>query len=253
MVRVAQSVRAPGCGPGGRGFESRLSPLEGEASDRGYLRIAHRGYARGLGRENSLEAFAHAIACGADAIEVDVRRRSDGVLVVHHDAANAPGAPTLDQVLALAAAARVEVNLDMKVSGVEDALVDAVRTARLLGHASATGGNWEMLAGIHRREPGIRAGITVPRRLAPRGVRIVQRLWYALRLPAFLRAHDAGLISANHRLLNRLIVHRVHAAGAEVWAWTVDDPHELRRLARLGVDGIASDDPVSHERTDAAI
>ena len=26
MVAVAQLVRAPGCGPGGRGFESRLPP-----------------------------------------------------------------------------------------------------------------------------------------------------------------------------------------------------------------------------------
>ena len=26
MVVVAQLVRAPGCGPGGRGFESRLPP-----------------------------------------------------------------------------------------------------------------------------------------------------------------------------------------------------------------------------------
>ena len=27
MVGVAQLARAPGCGPGGRGFESRLSPF----------------------------------------------------------------------------------------------------------------------------------------------------------------------------------------------------------------------------------
>ena len=28
MVAVAQLVRAPGCGPGGRGSESRLLPIE---------------------------------------------------------------------------------------------------------------------------------------------------------------------------------------------------------------------------------
>ena len=33
MVGVAQMVRAPGCGPGGRGFDSRHSPhLSGLAS-----------------------------------------------------------------------------------------------------------------------------------------------------------------------------------------------------------------------------
>ena len=210
-----------------------------------FLRIAHRGYAR-AGRENSLETFASAIRRGADAIEVDVRRRADGVLVVHHDAGSSPGAATLEAVLALASSAGVQVNLDMKVGGVVTELVGAVRGAGLLGRATCTGGDWAMLAEIHRLEPGIRAGITVPRRLAPRGVRIVQQLWYGFRLPALLRAYDAGLISANHQLVTRLIVRRVHRAGAQVWAWTVDDPREISRLARIGVDGIASDDPLSH-------
>ena len=214
-----------------------------------FLRIAHRGYAR-AGRENSVEAFANAIRRGADAIEVDVRRRGDGVLVVHHDAASTPGAATLEAVLALAGASRVEVNLDIKVAGAEGDVVAAVRSAGLLGRASCTGGDWAMLAAIHRLEPGIRAGLTVPRRLAPRGARLVQQLWYAFRLPALLRAHDAGLISANHELVTRLIVRRVHGAGAQVWAWTVDERGEIARLARLGVDGIASDDPASHGLAD---
>ena len=213
--------------------------------DGAFLRIAHRGYARAE-RENSVDAFANAIRRGADALEMDVRRRADGVLVVHHDSAGAPAAATLEAVLALASSAGVEVNLDMKVGGVAGDVIEEVRAAGMLGRASCTGGDWAMLREIHRREPGIRAGITVPRRLAPRGTRIVQRLWYGLRLPALLRAYDAGLISANHVLVNRLIVWRVHRAGAQVWAWTVDDPREIARLARMGVDGIASDDPASH-------
>jgi glycerophosphoryl diester phosphodiesterase len=215
------------------------------SDDGGFLRIAHRGYAR-AGRENSLEAFASAIVRGADAIELDVRRRPDGVLVVHHDAATAPDAPTLASALELASTAGIEVNLDMKVAGVVGEIIAAVRAAGLLGRASCTGGDWAMLAEIHRREPGIRAGLTVPRQLAPRGARAVQRLWYGLRLPSLLRAHGAGLISANHQLVTRLIVRRAHGAGAQVWAWTVDDPREIARLARIGVDGIASDDPASH-------
>jgi len=48
------------------------------------LRIAHRGGA-GLWPENTLEAFAHSIASGADGIELDVHLTRDHVLVVHHD------------------------------------------------------------------------------------------------------------------------------------------------------------------------
>jgi glycerophosphoryl diester phosphodiesterase len=46
--------------------------------------IAHRGGA-GLRPENTLEAFAHAIALGCDGAELDVQLSADGVVVVHHD------------------------------------------------------------------------------------------------------------------------------------------------------------------------
>lgn len=46
--------------------------------------VAHRG-ASARRRENSPAAFEAAIADGANAIETDVRRTADGVLVCHHD------------------------------------------------------------------------------------------------------------------------------------------------------------------------
>ena len=47
--------------------------------------IAHRG-AVSFAHENTLEAFEAAVQIGADAVEFDVRRTFDGVLVIHHDA-----------------------------------------------------------------------------------------------------------------------------------------------------------------------
>ena len=46
--------------------------------------IAHRGASRAE-RENTLAAFRRAGEMGADAVELDVRRTADGVLVVHHN------------------------------------------------------------------------------------------------------------------------------------------------------------------------
>ena len=45
--------------------------------------IAHRGGS--FGKENSLETFIQAAKMGADAIECDIRRTKDGVLVIYHD------------------------------------------------------------------------------------------------------------------------------------------------------------------------
>jgi glycerophosphoryl diester phosphodiesterase len=179
-------------------------------------------------------------------LEVDVRRRRDGVLVAHHDRADAPGAPLLAEVLALAAASRVDLNLDLKASGIELHLIELVRTAGLTGRVTCTGGNWAMLAGIHRAEPGIRAGLTMPRHKPPLGLHQLQRLWYAWRAPKILEEYDAQLVSCSRRLVSRLLVHRLHKAGADIWVWTVDRPDEIQRLRNLGVDGICSDDPDSH-------
>ena len=47
--------------------------------------IAHRGASREC-PENTLSAFERAIEIGADAIETDVQRTKDGLLVLYHDA-----------------------------------------------------------------------------------------------------------------------------------------------------------------------
>lgn len=179
-------------------------------------------------------------------IEVDVRRRRDGVLVAHHDRADAPEAPALADVLALIAPSTAQLNLDLKAGGIERPLVALVREAGLTGRVTCTGGNWAMLKGIHRAEPRIRAGLTMPRRRPPVGLFWAQRLWYAWRAPRLLAQYDAQLVSCSRELVSRLLVHRLHHAGAEIWVWTVDRPEEIERLRRLEVDGICSDDPASH-------
>src|SRR3970040_315639 len=47
--------------------------------------IAHRGGA-GLRPENTLAAFSHAVAIGADVLEIDVQPTADGAIVCIHDA-----------------------------------------------------------------------------------------------------------------------------------------------------------------------
>ena len=45
---------------------------------------AHRG-GRGLMPENTLPAFAHAVALGVTTLELDIGMTKDGIVVVHHD------------------------------------------------------------------------------------------------------------------------------------------------------------------------
>lgn len=68
------------CGGGGGDDDPSLDTLDGKAP----TVVAHRG-ASGYFPEHTLEAYALAIAAGADAIEPDLVVTKDGVLVSRHD------------------------------------------------------------------------------------------------------------------------------------------------------------------------
>jgi glycerophosphoryl diester phosphodiesterase len=231
----------------------------------GPLVIAHRG-ASAREPENSLAAFRRAAADGADGVELDVLCCATGEAVVFHDddlvrLAGRPeridalplaavrevtlrgGAhiPTLDEALS-ACGRGLLVNVELKSSGIGDRwlarLVDEVATAvaragaadRVLVSSFSPTAVWRW----GRRCPSIRAALLFERQ-APRPLRD------AWALP-FLRpfaVHPEGA------LCTAASVHRWHAAGYAVNTWTVDDPARLRTLARLGVDGIVTNDPAA--------
>jgi glycerophosphoryl diester phosphodiesterase len=47
-------------------------------------------------------------------------------------------------------------------------------------------------------------------------------------------------------------VEHAHKHGIKVYAWTVNDPAEMRKLFEMGVDGIFSDDPATALKEAAA-
>ena len=53
----------------------------------------------------------------------------------------------------------------------------------------------------------------------------------------------ASALMLHHAVVSPAAVERAHAAGAAVWAWTVDDPNELARLEAAGVDAVITNDP----------
>ena len=82
------------------------------------LVLGHRGASRAAPGEHHRGVSRAARELGADGVELDVRRTSDGVLVVHHDPRSTsccssssrsrvgrhPDVPTLDEALATCAA-----------------------------------------------------------------------------------------------------------------------------------------------------
>jgi glycerophosphoryl diester phosphodiesterase len=212
-----------------------------------YRRIAHRGFAA-VAKENSLAAIEGAFALGCDDVEVDVRRRADGALVLHHESGDVPGAATLEQALRALAPSAAGLMLDLKEPGTADEVAALVDEHAARSRIIVSGLPGEALR-VKALRPATLAGRTLPS-VTGDGygplehlVCTPQRMLLGRRLDALLHGFD--VLVAFHRVLDRRVVERAESAGCAVYAWTVDDRRRIARLSEWGVAGVISDDPAS--------
>jgi glycerophosphoryl diester phosphodiesterase len=223
--------------------------------------FAHRG-AWKEHPENTLAAFRRGVELGADALELDAHHTKDAVVVVSHDPDGARvfgkprriaecmweevrgwGAPSLEEVIQ--AFPGVPINVDLKV----DCAAAAVETIKRLNAeeqvtlASFSSTTLRRVRSLGYRGPtGLGRGevarmLALPT-VAQRGV---------LKPPG-----TAAQLPLN--LAQGWIVDRCHALGLRVDVWTVNDAETARRLVKLGVDGIMTDElsvivPAIHQET----
>lgn len=213
--------------------------------------IAHRGASRAE-RENTVEAFRRAAEMGADAVELDVRRSADGVLVVHHDAHLADGRaipdlaaadlpdrlPTLDQ--ALDACAGMWVNVEIKhmpgEPGFDHDRTLAAQVVELLRARGDDPDRWVISSFDLRTVERVR-------QLWPE----LPTAWLTLgATPEQIR----DLAAAGHRALHpevsqvsEAMIAACHEHGLALNTWTCDDPARMVELAGWGIDGICTNVP----------
>jgi glycerophosphoryl diester phosphodiesterase len=250
------------------------------------LRVGHKG-ADGIVPGNSIESFRAAAEVGVDAIEFDVLRpREDfadgsdwrtakagpaagaGPLLVAHDwgAARRAGDPlTLDAALDAFTRPpldRVKLDLDIKISGREDEIVEAVRSRALTGRTMTSGTEVPTIRMFGEIAPELSRGWTIPRvtrdwtkSRAARPLVLAGMAALRARLPRRVRreAPQLGVASVwiHHGLASAALAEAAHDSGCMLIAWTVDDAARMRALAAMGVDGICTNDPRLFSRLDA--
>ncbi|HOY81027.1 MAG TPA: glycerophosphodiester phosphodiesterase family protein [Rhodoglobus sp.] len=225
--------------------------------------FAHRGLALDA-PENTLLAFAKAIAIGAEYIETDVHASHDGFPVVAHDPdlTRVAGRDVKVEQLSMAELRRVDLgdgqgfcslsdaldgfpetrfNIDIKSSAAVEPTVRAILAQRAGDRVLVSSFSERRRAAALRELPGVassasatrfatallagKVGLSPVMRRALRGLVAVQVPERAL-----------GLSVTTERMIDRL-----HSASVEVHIWTVNDPDRMRELLALGVDGIVTD------------
>jgi glycerophosphoryl diester phosphodiesterase len=224
-------------------------------------RIGHKG-ADLIAPGNTLASFDAALAAGVDMVEFDVLPEhpdGSGRLVLAHDfaAAASRAALTLEEGLAhfrQDAWAGVELNVDLKLSGYERRVVDALREHGLAGRALISTMEEESLVAVRSAAPEVRLGWSVPKvrrnPLSSRWTRIpalvlartAQRVLPG-RAATAIRAGRIDALMCHWALVSPRLVRAVGDAGGELYVWTVDDAERIAKLERLGVTGVITNDP----------
>jgi glycerophosphoryl diester phosphodiesterase len=234
------------------------------------LVIAHRGDSAHR-PENTLAAYVSALELGVSAVEIDVQLTRDGRVVVIHD-------PTLDRTtsgqgdvrqLTLAEVRAVSAGYPSRfgsdfqgehvptLAEVLTLLRDRARTMIEIKKESVTddeAGGIEALTVAEVRRLGVadkvalisfdQRAIVRLRRLAPeisRG-RIFGRTTPEVLVKEAL-ASGSEVVLPHKSQLSDTLVSRAREAGIKVATWVVDEPEELRQLARFNLYGVGSNRP----------
>jgi glycerophosphoryl diester phosphodiesterase len=224
-------------------------------------RIGHKG-ADLIAPGNTLASFDAALAAGVDMVEFDVlseQRDGSGRLVLAHDydAAARSEPVTLEEGLAHFAQDAwegIELDVDLKTSGYELRVIDALREYGLADRALVSTMEVESLRLIRAAAPDIRLGWSVPKLrrnyLANPFTKVpaLMAAQYARtilpgRAAREIRAGEIDAIMSHWALVTGRLVRAIEQAGGELYVWTVDDPSRIAKLETLGVTGIITNDP----------
>ncbi len=230
-------------------------------ANRRFIGFAHRGGGK-ENPENTQIAFRAAADLGYSHIELDVQATADGVLVVFHDdnldrmttgsgrishlpysevsrakIAETESIMTLEETLSLFP--DLCFNIDIKTAHALQPTIDLVRRMNCLNRICLASFSDKRLAAVRRAFGGHACMSAGPRTVAA-------RKFASWRLP--FRGAPVDCVQVPPRrygieIVTGRFIRHCQDNNIAVHVWTIDDEAEMRRLIRLGVNGLVTDRP----------
>jgi glycerophosphoryl diester phosphodiesterase len=232
------------------------------------LIIAHRGFSEAA-PENTMAAFRKAAEADADMIELDVRESADHRFVVIHDKKIRRTTQLRGDVRSYTAAElrridngswfgsgfsherivrltdalqmtkhgmlfNIEIKTDVKTDlhRAAETLLDDVATMKCAGRVLFTSFNHKMIKAINQCGTSVATGI------------LFNPLKNFRRSPSQLIAHaHAQAFVCSKYQINSDVAADTHKSGYKVFVYGVSTLRDVRRMLKLGVDGLIANDP----------
>lgn len=218
---------------------------------------AHRG-ASAYEIGNTMAAFQLAVEQGADGIETDIRETSDGVLVLSHDdelkavsgevysirdttydqlrvlsflaGDKAYIICSLDELLSEFSKLNIQFALEIKVSDIEQKVVEAVQRYGIEEQTVITSFQWEYIENVIKINSMMKTGYLVDE----------------ITTEIINKIQEAGVyeVCPKYSTVARNDVEYCHSLGLLVRPWGLaSNRKEMKRMCEMGVDGFTFNDP----------
>jgi glycerophosphoryl diester phosphodiesterase len=196
--------------------------------------LGHRGASK-YAPENTPAAFDLALEHGCDGFEFDVRYTNDARAVICHDLRyrrKRIDACSFDELTLCSAeevirtyAGRAYLDIELKVSGEVRPILESLRGLKQHRFVISS-----FLPDVLTAVNAI--GQALPLALICENTRQLKH-WPSLPIRALM---------IHQKLVTATLVDELHAADKKVFVWTVNRDRVMRHLAKMGVDGLISDD-----------
>ncbi|MBD3182197.1 hypothetical protein GF312_07890 [Candidatus Poribacteria bacterium] len=234
--------------------------------------IAHRGNS-GPAPANTIEAIQQAIELGADMAEIDVRSSRDGVPVMVHnstldettdgegpvssftlselkklDAGSwkdkkyaGESIPTFAEALAYAKG-KIRFSVDIKDESIIPVIVREIQKADMVDEVVMCGCCEFQAKKVWEADDRLTVLMNMDRELDE----LAEHEDKSEFIKEYIIRTSRGKLSAlnmHHGHVTPELIKQAHLRALPVWAWTVDDPNDMKRLIEIGVDAIYTNWP----------
>jgi len=222
--------------------------------------IGHRGASK-IAPENTLLSFQKAIELGADCVEFDVYESKDGEIVIIHDedtfrttgqkgliknmtleeikaldAGNGQQIPTFQELIELTKG-KISLNCEIKAEEIAGKIIKILREFSMIDSTIISSFLHDELLKVQKIESSLRIASLEP---TTGGGNID---WNRKKeMIQFVIDNDFYAINPIYPLVDQKFVNLAHDNNVKVFPWTVDSQMSMKKLIKMGVDGIITND-----------